>query len=377
MRIGIDAHFAEKDGSGNCTYTQGILKSLSRIDTVNEYFLYITDRDHAFYKKLSGKRNFHIRHVFPSNPLIRIPVSIAAASYKDRIDVLYAQYNAPPLHSGKLVLMVHDLAFLHFPGYFSAIERIRLKSLVPWTARRSAAVITVSEHSRSDLAVSCGISPDKIKVVHNGIDDGFLSPVTDRAAVQGVLDSYGIDFKYILYVGRLNARKNIERLIQAYALFRKRKPCGIKLVLAGKKDYLFENIMSALAASGFEKDIVLLDYVPEKDISCLFSAAEMFVYPSLFEGFGLPPLEAMACGCPVVASGTTSIPEVVGDAAVLVDPLSAEDICRGMMEVASSPSLRRELAGKGLEQARKFTWDRAAAEMVRIYGEVNGGGKKS
>ncbi|MEW5902090.1 MAG: glycosyltransferase family 1 protein, partial [Acidobacteriota bacterium] len=299
MRIGIDAHAAERDGSGNCTYIRGLVCGLAEIDERNDYFLYVTDIGHPFYTRLRGRANFHLRTLSPKNPLFRIPFSLTRRTFDDRLDVLHVQYIAPPLHRGRLVVTIHDLAFLHVPESFNRMERFRSRLLVPSNARRAQRVLCGSLYSKADIARRCGVDEAKIEVTPYSAPPSFRPAAAANESLQAMLKNYGIRGKFIFTMGRLNPRKNLKTLINVYANLRKRMRIEVQFVVGGKKDVFSEEIARRVESSGYSEDIILPGFIDEADLPLLFSAAEVFVYPSLFEGFGLPPLEAMACGCPV------------------------------------------------------------------------------
>jgi glycosyltransferase involved in cell wall biosynthesis len=371
MRIGIDAHAAEKDGTGNCTYIRGLIDGLAQIDDRNEYFLYVTDAHHPFYDRLRSRANFHIRILRPKNPLIRIPLSLGRRSFSDNLDVLHVQYIAPPIHKGKLVLTIHDLAFLHFPESFDRFERFRSRLLVPPNARRAERILCGSQHSKVDIAKRCRVDEAKIEVTPYSPPSSFrlVDPYDERK--QAVLKKYGVNKRFIFTLGRLNLRKNLKTLIKVYTMLRNRERIDVLLVVGGKKDFLYGETLRNIENSGYKEDIILTDFIEEEDLPLVFSAAEVFVYPSLFEGFGLPPLEAMACGCPVVTSNVSSIPEIVGDAGVLINPDNEEEMLKAIVSIISDANIRENMRRKGLDRARHFSWEAAARKTLKVYEAVH------
>ena len=370
MKIGIDAHAAERDGTGNCTYIRGLLKGLTQIDRKNEYILYVTDLNHPFYDNFHCVENFQIRLLKPKTPVIRTSLSLAKRSFSDKLDLLHVQYFAPPAHKGLLIITIHDLAFIHFPESFDRIERFRLKILVPTNARKAKKVICGSNFSKNDIAQQCKIDPARIEVTHYGVPSYFKPVETSIRERETVLSSYGIKDKFIFSLGRINYRKNLNTLIEAYKHLRIRKKINLKLVIGGKRDFLFSEILKEIKSSGYENDILLPGYIDEMDLPTLFSSAELFVYPSLFEGFGLPPLEAMACGCPVIASNVSSIPEVVGDAGILIDPNNVDQVSKAIHKLISDVGFKEIMINKGLERAKLFNWDKTARKTLKLYEEV-------
>jgi glycosyltransferase involved in cell wall biosynthesis len=268
------------------------------------------------------------------------------------------------------VATIHDLSFEHFPQFFTTRERFFFKRTIPHTARKATKVLTVSEYSRQDILQTYRIPPDKVIVTPNGISEVF-QPVREQARVEAVKKKYHIQRPYLLTVSNLQPRKNLARLIKAYTHLREHaEEFGQQLVIVGQKAWLYKHIFHEAHRSRYVGDIIFTDYVPENDLIVLYSGATAFVYPSLFEGFGLPVLEAMACGAPVITSNSSSLPEVVGDAGVMVDPYDEEALAKAVQRVVEDPRLRAQLSEQGLLQARKFSWRRTAELTLAVYEEV-------
>ena len=366
MKIGIDAHAAETDGSGNCTYIRNLLKSLSEIDNQNEYVLYVTDLHYPFYQDFHSCENFKIKQLALKNPLIRIPLLLAWETLKDSLDILHVQYIAPLFHKGILVATIHDLGFLHFPDSFSKSEVLRSKTLVRLTAKRSGKIITGSHFSKNDIAESYKINPLKVEVIPLGVSTTF-KPESDPAKAQKILDKYRVQKPYFLCVGRLNPRKNLISLVKAFAMIKKEKSIPHKLVIVGKEDFATRKIIQSIKAADSSSDVLLTGYVEDRDLSSLYNGADVFVYPSLFEGVGLPVLEAMSCGVPVIASDSSSLTEIVGDAGLLVNPLDPKEIGDAIFKIISNQDLKKKYAARGISRAREYSWLSTAQQTLNIY----------
>jgi glycosyltransferase involved in cell wall biosynthesis len=371
MRIGIDSHAAERDGSGNCTYIRGLLRALLDLDAENEYILYVVDQKHRFYQEIRPDDRIRLRPLPVESPLARIPFFLGWASLRDRLDVLHVQFIAPPWHGGRLVATVHDLAFLRVPETFSRFFVFRSRVLVQRTARRADRIITGSRFSQHELAGEYGLPLEKISVIPYGISSRFGEP-RDRGFSQAVLRKYRIRPPYILSVGRLNPRKNLVSLAVAFARLKAEAALPHSLVLAGKNDYRTASIVASLKETA-GRDIVLAGYIEDEDLPALYQGADVFVYPSLFEGVGLPPLEAMSAGVPVVTSNSSSLPETVGEAGILVDPLNEAEIAGAILRLTRDKSLREELIRKGRMRAAGFSWPDAARRTLKTYQDVVSG----
>ena len=317
MRIGIDAHAVERDGSGNCTYMRGLLLAIARVDHENEYVIYGTRLEHPFYDELRALHRFDLIRLRPASAAIRIPLTLAARSVLDRLDVLHVQYGGPLILHGRLVSTIHDVGFAHVPESFSRFARTWMPKLIGMTARRASMILTGSEFSKHQIMDLADVPADRIRVTHIGIGSTF-APVPDSPHRQAILLRYGITVPFVLTLGRLNSRKNLERVIDAFEGLAIRE---LQLVIGGQPDYGTEALNRRLRSGDTGRCVRPVGFVSDIDLPAIMSAASIFVFPSLFEGFGLPPLEAMACGTPVIASNTTAVPEILGDAALLVDPL--------------------------------------------------------
>ena len=367
MRIAIDAHSVGTELGGNESYATNLIEALAEIDLVNHYTLYVTRRE-ALERFTDRWPNFSVRATLPHTPLIRIPLTLSAELRKNPVDVLHVQFTAPLVPPCPVVASIHDLAFEHLPRTFKRRSSMQLRLTVRHTAKRAAHIITLSEYSRRDIMETYGIAPDRITVTPAAAPDSF-APVTDEKELSLVRELYGIEEDYILSVGSIQPRKNLSRLIAAYSSLRRAQP-GVKLpqlVLAGKYAWLYDETLRTISELELSNSVRLTGYVPEAHLPALYSGALCFVYPSYFEGFGLPPLEAMKCGVPVIVGNRTSLPEVVGDAALLVDPFNVSEIASAMQRVIGDAGLRSQLIAKGLEQAKLFDWRDTARKTLAVY----------
>ena len=374
MRIAIDAHSVGAGLAGNESYATNLIEALAEIDSLNQYTLFVT-RSEAVERFRGRWPNFIVRRTLPHTPLIRIPLTLSTMLRMNPVDILHVQFSAPPFAPCPVVVSVHDLSFEHLPQTFNRRSWTQLRLTVRHSARRAAQIVTLSEHARRDIIATYGISPVLVTAIPPAAPAHF-GPINDEKELQRVRHNYGILGDYILSVGSIQPRKNLRRLISAYARLRRARPEHKlpQLVLVGKRAWRYDETLRAIQESGAGDSVILTGYVPETDLPALYSGALCFVYPSYFEGFGLPPLEAMKCGAPVIVGDRTSLPEVVGDAGLLVDPFDVNAIAGAIESLIDNPNLRAELSVKGLNRARTFDWRETARRTVKVYEQAAAAG---
>jgi glycosyltransferase involved in cell wall biosynthesis len=298
----------------------------------------------------------------------------------DPPDLLFVPSHVLPLvHPRRSVVTVHDLGFLYHPEAHTLSQNFYLRWSTRHNARAATRILADSQATRRDLVRHYSIPDSKIAVVYPGRDE-TLAPVTDPALLSAVRARYGLAGLYLLYIGTLHPRKNLVRLVQAFGSFLQSSADGsgapvtsLQLVLAGQKGWLYDDILAQVRKLGLSDRVVLTGYVPDADLPALLSGALAFVFPSLYEGFGLPLLEAMACGTPAICSDASSLPEVAGDAALLVDPTDTEALADALARLVVDEGLRRELVERGFRQMQRFSWRRCAEETLRVLEEVGRG----
>jgi len=282
------------------------------------------------------------------------------------VDLLHALAFVTPLLSPcPAVVTVYDLSFLLYPESFKRFKRFYLGTFTRLSARKARRIITISESTKRDVVRLLGVSPEKVEVVYCGIDDAFHPLAEDQAAA--LRSKRGLPERFVLFVGTIEPRKNIGRLIEAYARLRSASSRGVKLVIGGAKGWLYEDVFARVEELGLEGQVMFPGYIPASELPLWYNAAELFVYPSLYEGFGLPPLEAMACGTPVITANTSSLPEVVGEAGLTVDPLDVEGLAEAMRRVLGNEALQQEMRERGLQRAKGFSWMKTAQETMQVY----------
>jgi len=371
LRIGLNAHLLSLSetyrGAGPSRYIYNLVTTLPHIDKANHYTVFLNEK-----RVPSTSASLTMR--LTKLPTIHPPVRIfweqciqPTALIREEVDLLHCMaFVSPVLLPRPVVLTIYDLGFLRRPELYRASSHLYLKQFTPISARRAKRIIAISASTKKDIIRFFGVSPSKVDVVHCGVEEMFL-PVNNHQRLDDFRTRRGLPEKMILFVGTLEPRKNLERLLQAYARLKKRKNLSHKLVIIGAKGWHYQEIFAAERELGLKGDVIFAGYVPQGELPLWYNAAELFVYPSLYEGFGLPPLEAMACGTPVITSNVSSLPEVVGEAGLTVDPMDSEELAEAMNHVLSDGALRQSMQERGLARAGLFSWAKAAQETVEVY----------
>lgn len=369
MKVGIDVHTLGSQASGNENYCLQLLQDLARTDANGDrYIIYFTHMNGR--AKIPTAAQFEVKRIRPANPFIRIPFSFPVEFRREKLEVFHAQYIIPPFCNCRAVTTIHDILYETYPALFTASENFRFRTLIPWSARRADHIITVSQFSKRDIVNRYHIDPEKITVIDEAPRDEFRLMNTEQCR-EIILRKYGIPHPFVLYVGRVNARKNLARLVEAFSVL-KRRGIPHKLVIVGKRDWLAEHVKARVRELSIEDAVIFTGYVDWDEVPVFYNAAELFLFPSICEGFGAPVLEAMACGVPVVTSYGSSLEEVAGGAAILSHPLSVQSITDAMEKVISDPELRRSLREKGLKRVTDFSGARKAKQTISIYQKVCG-----
>lgn len=370
MNIGINAALLGSAAGGVETYVRNLIRALALIDAGHDYTLFL--KSPLAPGTLPGAERMRQVVVQQGEGRLRLPLAFSRAVASTHVDVMHEQATAPFLFGAPLVVTIHDLYHEHFPQEFSARQLLKSRAIVALTARRAAAIVADSEFSKRDIVRCCRVPPAKVVVAHLAPDPMF-QPLHDPARLAAVRARYDTGERFMLYAGTLKPNKNLPRLVEAFVRLRRAGRTQHRLVLAGPKvSWLHDDLAAPARAAGLAGELIFTGRIPDDDLVALYNAAEVFVHPSLFEGFGLPPLEAMACGTPVITSPTASTPEVVGDAAVLVDPLDVEAIAGAMATVLDDPALRARLSEQGRERAATFSWEHTARTVLGVYQSVAG-----
>lgn len=374
MRIALDYTPAISQGAGIARYTRDLAQALVRIDPVDQYLLFSTESPDPTRSFPDGpnlsQRVIPLGHRNMTLLWQRLRVPVPVELFIGRADVVHGtDFILPPVAAARRVVTVHDLAYLTHPHCALPSLVAYLTAVVPRAVRAADRVIAVSERTADDLVEHLKVPREKIRVIHLGISPTFNAERDDEATAR-VRQRYRLTEPFVLAVGTIEPRKDYETLIKAFAAAR-REPDGPQtLVIAGRPGWLYEGVYATAERLRLGEAVKFLDYVPDADLPALYAAASALVMPSIYEGFGIPVIESMACGTPVVCSTGGSLPEIAGDAALLVAPGDEEALSKALARIMRDDDLRATLRSRGLRRAQHFTWDRAAAEHVEVYHEA-------
>lgn len=378
MRIAIDYSAAVNQHAGIGRLVRNQVLALAEVDHDNDYRLVYARPNRDTVPQFPRAVNFSRREVGIRERWLtilwhRAKLPLPADWLSGPVDLFHCpDFVLPPLRRARGVLTVHDLAFLMRPDCADHRLRAYLEEVVPRSIRRADFIIADSENTRNDLVVLLGAQPASIAVVPGGVEDRF-EPITDAEQLRRARRKVGLrDEPFILAIGVIEPRKNLNRLMDAFRALKQRNdvPSDLKLVMAGGKGWLFDDIFEHHAASPIRDHILMPGFVPDELLPALYSAADVFAFPSLYEGFGLPILEAMACGTPVVASRSSCLPEVADGAALLVDPNNVDGLIAALELALVDSDLRARLIKQGRQRAREYSWRRAAEQLLGVYRRV-------
>lgn len=371
MKISLELQPCCGQISGIGTYTLELAKQLHSTEEMSFYgtiFNYRNRQENPWIKEIPFP--VFSNHLLPYGAYRRawhfLPFSYQAFFPEDQSDVYhFFNYIVPPRISGKVITTIHDSSFLLFPETLAKRNLERIRKDIDYSIQRSDRIIAVSENGKQELMQLLGIDEKKIRVVYNA-----ASPVSSNQTLAEIQKKFHFEHPYILYVGNLEPRKNIPSLIQAYRKLKIEKKLPFHLVIAGQKGWRYESIFETVQKLSLENEITFTGYVSDEDKAALYKNASLFVFPSLYEGFGIPIIEAMSAGVPVVCSNTSSMPEVAGEAALLVSPENIEEIAEAMERLLTDFSLRKEKIRLGTLQASKFSWASSAKKLIEVYEEL-------
>jgi len=367
MRISVDAHAIGCRLTGNEVYIRNLLKQFARLDEDSELIAYISKEG----VKADLPARIRTRGV-SQNPYKRLGLDLPRHLRRDRPDLLHVQYTAPLFSPAPLVVSVHDVSYLEYPQYFTRFRSIQLRLTVRRTLKRAARVLTPSEFSRRAILKHYRLPEEKVVVVPNAVESQFR-PVERELARAAIQRKFGFSRPFVLTVGDLQPRKNHMGLLRAFEDVLEAAPhLPQDLVFVGKETWYSPELHRAVKHSPARDRVHFTGFVDDTDLVEFYGACDLFVFPSFYEGFGLPILEAMACGRAVACSRLTAMPEVANAAGILFDPGSKEEIARAMLDVLLDPELRARLERLGLQRAAAFSWEKSASQTLQVYYEVAG-----
>jgi glycosyltransferase involved in cell wall biosynthesis len=371
MHIAVNAHLLAHTRTfrraGVSHYIEQLLKHLALVDHSNQYSLYTTHGVDA--ASLGLPPRFRVRSsIFPTiNPRVRIPWEQGLAPLLLRqhgADLFHGTLNVAPFGCPvPRIITIHDLAFIRFPQTFRSYNRTYLDLATRVSARQSAYILAVSEHTKREVVGLLGIPPERVIVTYDAARAHFRPP--DPAALEAFRTRHSLPEQFVLYVGTLEPRKNLLTLLEAYSQVARQSQ--VPLLIGGGKGWMFAPIFKRVEALQLREQVHFVGYLEEEELPLWYAAATLFVFPSLYEGFGMPPLEAMSCGTPVVTSNSSSLPEVVGQAGVMVSPTDDSALAEAILRLLQDATLRDELRERGFAQARAFSWRTTAERTLAVY----------
>mgnify|MGYP001564314852 CR=1 FL=1 len=374
MKIWIDGYEANvpnRVGSGQ--YAFELLRNLEIIDHKNEYLILLPSAPLSDLPKT--REGWKYKVLKPKRFWTRIALPLALFT-RQKPDLFFSPTHYIPRFSPvKVVVSIFDLAYFHFPEFFKKSDLYKLSNWTKYSIENAAAIITISKSTKKDLIKFYKLKADKITVTYPGFKSGVYHPLKDKKEIGKITKKYKIGDSYIIYIGTIQPRKNLARLIEAFARVA-RNVGDLNLVIVGKttgvgrQGWMFEDILSLPKKLEIEDRVIFTGFVPDEDLNFLLNGAEAFILPSLYEGFGIPVVDSMAAGVPVVISNIASLKEAAGKAALLVDPYSVDQIEQAIRTITIDKSLRQKYSKLGLSQAKKFSWKKMAKETLKVFEKV-------
>jgi len=368
MRIGIMLRHYEQQEGGVKVYTKKLLPLLLSMGTRHHYVLIYQN------PKLIGT---YAAYPNVEEIAVRVPgtvlwdqVAVPWVERRRRLDLIFnPKFTVPFVGKAKRIFVLHGSEWFLIPEHFKLYDQWYFKTFVPLYCRRADAFIAVSNAVKKDVVEHTGVSPDKVAPIHNGFDPALFRPVQDAERLRQVREKYRLPEKFILWVGQIESRKNVARLLRAFARIKDEVPHS--LVIAGEQRWSTRAELAVIAELNLAERVVFPGWILHTDLPAVYALADLYSFPSLYEGFGIPLIEAMACGCPIVTANTCAPPEVTDGAAVLVDPLSVEAIAQGMRQVIFDDELRKTLIARGLQRAADFGWEKCATEVLALFSRLD------
>ncbi len=364
MKIGIMLRHYEQQEGGVKVYTKKLLPLLLTLGAKHRYVLMY--QNHKLLGTYAAYPNVEEVAVGLPGTVLWDQVAAPWIAHKTGVDLIFnPKFTVPFLGRAKKVFVLHGSEWFVIPEHFRLYDQWYFKNAVPLYCRTADAFIAVSHAVKRDVVEHVGVAADKVVPIHNGFDPSLFKPNGDAVQLRAIRDKYRLPEKFILWVGQIESRKNVSRLLQAFARIKDEVPHA--LVIAGEQRFTTDAELKVIETLGIADRVLFPGWIMHTDLPAVYALADHFCFPSLYEGFGIPLIEAMACGCPIVTATTCAPPEVCAGAAVLVDPLSVDDIAAGMRQVIVDPALRARLIARGLERAGDFGWEKCAAEVLALF----------
>jgi glycosyltransferase involved in cell wall biosynthesis len=364
MKIGIMLRHYEQQEGGVKVYTKKILPLLFSIGSKHQYVLMYQNP-----KLLGTYANFdNVEEVAVAIPGT-VPwdqIAVPWVARKKRLDLIFnPKFTVPFIAKAKSIFVLHGSEWFVIPEHFRLYDQWYFKNFVPLYCRKAAAFVAVSDAVKADVVKHVGVKAEKVCAIHNGFDPGIFNPVRDSQVLQKIRQQYKLPEKFILWAGQIESRKNVSRLLQAFARISSEIPHS--LVMAGAQRWSTDAELRIIQDLGIQDRVIFTGWVTHSDLPAVYALADLFAFPSLYEGFGIPLLEAMACGCPIVTANTCAPPEVTDGASYLVDPLDVDDVAMGMRKVILDRDLREALILRGIERAKAFSWEKCARQLLDLF----------
>jgi glycosyltransferase involved in cell wall biosynthesis len=370
MKIGIDAHGVggHSLGAGNETYFGNLVAALLQIDRDHEYHIFVNNPS-CLVKAVENYPNARLVSLKPHTQWIQRPISLPLYARRHNLDLIHVPFIRPPFIASKTVLTVHDANYEFYPQDFTTVERLRMKLLIPSSCRRADMIFTVSEFTKRELIQLYGIRPERIVVTYNAADH-FGG--TARLLGQSLVRMVELPKPFVLFVGTIQPKKNIARLVEAFDRVKARTNLPHHLVIGGPWGWRNAELNQTLKTLAYRDYIHFPGYLGAAEVRAVMSQADLFVFPSLYESFGIPPLEAQRLRIPVLVSNTTCFPEIYGDSAAYCDPYSVADIADGIQAMLSDAELRAEYTSRGASRCQRYSWRKTAEVVLATYNRVLG-----
>lgn len=368
MKIGIDST-AIGTGDGASNYMYNLTKNLLLIDKNNDYLIYCRGQVPEGLRAINSRAQFRVSPL--KNRRLCEQVWLSLQIPFDSLDVLHCCWSLPLFYPKTSVLTVHGLSWRIMPEIFPTSHRLYWKFATERTAKKAKRLIAISEWTKQLLVKDLALSGRIIDVVHHGVDPEIFFQIQDSSKIDELKTKYKLPDAFILYLGSVIPVKNVPTLIKSFSKIVSRKEFShYHLVIAGAKAWGYQSTVDLVKSLGIEKKVLFTGFFPAEDLPSLYNAAELYVLPSFFEGFGIPIIESFACGTPVITSNVSCLPEVAGDAAILIDPHNPDELADALEKVLLSEALQQELIEKGLGRAKQFSWKKTAEKTLKTYEKV-------